>query len=807
MSPQRPDSTEATYRTLFERAPVGIVYADARSTYLDANAAICKMFGYTREEFIGLNATDIIVPDEAAEIDSALREIHDDRPHEREWRFKRKDGSTFLAHVTATKFADGTLLGMIQDVSALREHERELERISRLYAALSRINRAIVFTSTRDELFREVCRVLVEDGGMRMAWIGWHDPATRHIAPVAQWGDESDYLSRINVSSEDGPDGRGPTGIAVRAGYPHIVNDLLNEPRSVPWLAEMNARGFRSSAAFPIRLGGETVGALSVYAGRAGAFRAKEVGLLLEAAQNIAFAIENFAREEARRAAEETLRQEQRFSDTMIESMPGVLYFYDEAGRFIRWNRNLELVTGYTGEEIAQMHPTDLFAPGEKERVADRIAEVFASGESGVEAYFTRPDGVAVPFYFTGRRVTFQERTCLVGVGIDISERLRAEAQLRESEARLLEAQRLAQLGSWEYDPVPGTVLLSDQLREMLGLGAASARMDHQAFLAMAHPDDRERIERARGAVLAGTGRADLEYRVARTDGTELVFDETSAVRHDAQGKVVALAGIVHDVTDRARVAAERERRDRAEAADRIKSAFLATMSHELRTPLNSIIGFTGILIQGLAGPLNEEQQRQLDMVRGSARHLLALVNDVLDISKIEAGQLDVGRHRFDVAATIERVMATVRPQAEAKGLALHASLAPGLAELVSDERRFEQILFNLLSNAIKFTERGTVNVEAEPVAADGASGRADGAVRVRVRDTGIGIRADDLASLFQPFRQLEVGLARSHEGTGLGLAICRRLAALMGGTVSVESALGKGSTFTVILPREGAHA
>ena len=237
------------------------------------------------------------------------------------------------------------------------------------------------------------------------------------------------------------------------------------------------------------------------------------------------------------------------------------------------------------------------------------------------------------------------------------------------------------------------------------------------------------------------------------------------------------------------------EAKDAAESADRLKSAFLATMSHELRTPLNSIIGFTGILLQRLAGPLNEEQDKQLAIVRDSARHLLALINDVLDLSKIEAGQLEVACAPFDLRASIEKVAGIVRPLAEKKGLALKVDAAAEIGAWTSDARRVEQILLNLLNNAIKFTERGAVALAAEP---------ADDGLRIAVADTGIGIRPEDMGHLFQPFRQIDTGLARQHEGTGLGLAICRRLADRLGGEIRAASEWGRGSVFTLTLPRKG---
>ncbi len=215
--------------------------------------------------------------------------------------------------------------------------------------------------------------------------------------------------------------------------------------------------------------------------------------------------------------------------------------------------------------------------------------------------------------------------------------------------------------------------------------------------------------------------------------------------------------------------------KERAEAADRLKSAFLATMSHELRTPLNSILGFTGILLQGLSGPLNAEQTKQLDMVRNSARHLLDLINDVLDISKIEAGQVKIISKPFDMREAIEKVVQTVTPLAEEKNLALTVDIGPEVGRITSDRRRVEQILINLLNNAVKFTDKGAVRVECQVN---------DGWLVTRVVDTGIGIKPEDMDKLFQAFRQVDTGLTRRYEGTGLGLSICKKLVKMLGGEI-----------------------
>jgi PAS domain S-box-containing protein len=279
--------------------------------------------------------------------------------------------------------------------------------------------------------------------------------------------------------------------------------------------------------------------------------------------------------------------------------------------------------------------------------------------------------------------------------------------------------------------------------------------------------------------------------------------EETQLLRTLADATLIALDNLqAYEALEQRvaeRTAELTEAKERAESADRVKSAFLATMSHELRTPLNSILGFTGILLQHLAGPLNPEQRKQLGMVQTSARHLLAVINDVLDLSKIEAGQLEVAREPIDPRKSMQRVADLVRPAAEGKGLRFTMTPPPDSCRVMGDARRLDQILLNLVSNAVKFTHDGEVLLTGE-VAHDPRHPE-DSTLRISVTDTGVGIAAADLPILFRPFQQIDSGSTRHHEGTGLGLAICRRLARLLGGEIEVLSEPGRGSTFTLTLP------
>ncbi len=307
-----------------------------------------------------------------------------------------------------------------------------------------------------------------------------------------------------------------------------------------------------------------------------------------------------------------------------------------------------------------------------------------------------------------------------------------------------------------------------------------------------------QKDKRNGGAVLTHTGHsASKSIAIAPLEisgniiGTLAVINEKGkrVFTNDDLNLIILLAGQAAIAIQNARLY------EQAQDADRLKSAFLASMSHELRTPLNSIIGFTGILLQGLVGNLNEEQTKQLRMVQSSASHLLELINDILDISKIEADQLEISIERFDLRELIEKVIHTVIPMADGKNLTLKVEIMPDVGQISSDSRRVEQILLNLINNAVKFTNSGEVNVICEIK---------NHWIETRVMDTGIGIKDEDMKLLFKPFQQVNTGLSRQYEGTGLGLAICKKIVEKLGGKIWVKSKWGKGSTFGFTLPLEG---
>ncbi len=500
-----------------------------------------------------------------------------------------------------------------------------------------------------------------------------------------------------------------------------------------------------------------------------------------------------------RKQAEVTIRRQ----SEIIRQSPSAIIVTDMRGDVVSWNGGAERLYGHAEAEVLGRNVMFLVPEEDRETHWERVIRPLPeAGQVGVEMRALRKGGSVIHVDLTlwVLRDEGGIPTALVGYSVDITARKRVEDALRDSGERLKLALRAAEMGVWEWRVTTAELYWTPECMSIFGTERPSGTLED--FTDRVHPDDVERVLGAVSTAMMEKSPFVEEFRIVRPDGTVRWVADYGQTDYADDGRPVRMVGTVQDVTVRKeyedRLLEARRQADRASGA---KSDFLAMMSHEIRTPITSVLGMADLLGRT---SLTDEQSGYVDTFRSSAKVLLSVLGDILDISKIEAGKVVIEAAAFPLRDSVRNIVELGQGMASAKGLNIGLTISEDVPEaVIGDQTRFKQILFNLLNNAVKFTERGTVGVRMSVRERSERLAK----VTIEVRDTGIGMSADQMANLFTPFSQADQTTTRRFGGTGLGLAISKKLVELMGGEIGVDAIPGVGATFRVTLPFEIAAA
>ena len=519
---------------------------------------------------------------------------------------------------------------------------------------------------------------------------------------------------------------------------------------------------------------------------------------------------------------QQDLKRTNSLLENLYTSSPVGLSLHDRDLKYIRINQALADINGFSIEEHLGKSISEI-VPNLASKVEPILRQVIETNQPvcNIQIY---GHTAAAPNFKRYWNASFYPVDLLNGdrgvgsIVTDITERIEAEKSLKESKATLLESQKLANLGNWKleinenFELDTARAVWSAELYSIYGLDCQQPVPTFAELLQFYPAQDRKAIRSAFEELLATATPYNLDLCCLRSDGEIRYLNSIGRAVRDETGKKTKLYGAVMDITDRKRIEAELIRQNRAleeaiavaqaaDSANQAKSDFLANMSHEIRTPMNAILSVAQLLD---LSQLNPNQRKLLKTLKSNSSKLLTLINDILDLSKIEARELKLNPQEFALGAIAQNLLDSFTPQAQEKGLELTINIAPDLPLwFIGDDFRLQQVLSNLISNALKFTEHGEIEIDI--ALRDSTIDDAIATVYFGVKDTGIGINVSMQEKLFQPFTQADNSTTRQYGGTGLGLTICRRIIELMGGEIGVESELGRGSTFWFTLPLQVA--
>ena len=701
----------------------------------------------------------------------------------------------------------------------LQAEEARTLRQTRFYEAVSRSNRFIVRQHGGESLNAEICRICVETGHALMAGVWVFDG--ERVSLVASSGEAPSVPPQGLPGMLAGAD-LAPVSMLFD-GRVVVCNELQGSAAALPPAPDGAAAApeLRALAALPIRHEGQVAALLVLYAGEPGVFDEPVVALLDEMVSDLSFALDNAAREASRQRAVQAVEAGYARFQRVFGAMPlpAAIHALDD-GQILEVNEAGCAFHGLNRPQMVGRRWQSLgvgLSPAEMSRLDAQVEELGVVRD--LETRVCTRTGQWRDVLFHAERIEFTGRECILTITVDITERKAMERALRDSAARLSGLVETAMDAIVVVDGNLRVVIFNDAAERLFGVPAEQAmgqtverfiptrlRHQHASFMAAFASDDQPARHMALQAMApdadfrsGGPTTRARRLTALRADGVE--FPIEASISRSGEGGQLMLMAAVRDITGELEAEQALQARLAAEAASRAKTDFLSRMSHELRTPLNAILGFSQLLQADKREPLSERQRGQVDLIRQAGWHLLALINDVLDVSRIEAGKLNVESVPLSLHGLLDEALPLVQALAERHAVSLAADYRAGPdRQVLGDPVRLRQVMLNVIGNAVKYNQHGgSVHIDVRP-------GVKAGQVCIQVEDTGIGMTPEQLGQLFEPFNRL----GREHgniEGTGIGMALTKQLVDLMEGHLEVHSTVGAGTVVRIHLPRPAGQS
>jgi two-component system sensor histidine kinase/response regulator len=789
--------SEQRFRTFVDHATDAFFLFNDSNVVLDVNRQACERSGYSREELIGMTAVDFDPDVTEAHLESIKRKLDDGELLAFESRHRRKDGTIFPVEIRGRAFWEGGrrfTVALARDISERKQDEALLE-------GQKRILERIIQGDPLGEVLTFLCRTIeqIAQGDMS-ASVLLLDPDGVHLRHGAAPGLPESYIRAIDGLAI-GPR-EGSCGSAAYRREPVFVSDIANDPLWAPYAHLALSHDLRACWSSPILSStAEVLGTFAMYYRQPRQPTPRDLRVVDIVARTVAVAIE-------RSRAEEALRESEQRWRSLTEALPQLVWTAAPDGSCDYFSTQWTQYTGTPESELLGWRWLGTLHPHDRERTRQAwTTAVQGPGTYDVEYRVRRSDGEYR--WFKTRGVPIRDGDGSVfkwfGTCTDITDAKLSEEALRDSEERFRNYFELSLTPMAITAPGKNWVRVNDRLCELLGYNVEELRA--RTWAELTHPEDLAvdvaQFERMMRGEINGYS---LEKRfLHRNDEVVHTLLSVRAVR-EADGAVDYCLAQLLDITALKQIERElRQAKEAAESANRAKDEFLANVSHEIRTPMNAILGMTELVLDT---SLSDDQRQSLRTVKSAADNLLGIINDLLDFSKIEAGKLELDPGDFSLRSAVADTLRALAARAHRKGLELACNVQSDVPDaLIGDAGRLRQILLNLVGNAIKFTENGEVVVQVD-AAVDESVTAGDIKVRFTVRDTGIGIPPEKQSTIFRAFEQEDTSTTRKYGGTGLGLTISAQLVALMGGTIAVQSELGRGSTFsfTAQFGRQAAH-